>query len=183
MNPRDAKHILRARQELAEAKQYAKFLEDKLNAIKGKGGVVADLRAEVDQLRRENERLVRENKRLRRSMTALRVQASGHAVQPPITPEQIKSLNTARDEARSARQELESLVETVRSSDLAVDVDPDVEEAAMQLNIHPESVRRLIRLGKLPSYSVGIKKFIPRKALNAFAITYDNRPGNKRPIA
>lgn len=58
----------------------------------------------------------------------------------------------------------------------------DVSEAGKRLSIHPESVRRLIRQGKLPGIKFGNKWLIERTALEQFASHYDPRPGNKRTL-
>jgi len=55
----------------------------------------------------------------------------------------------------------------------------DILEASRRLNIHPESVRRLIRKGKLPAYKFANKWLIERDVLEQFAQTYDGRPGAK----
>ncbi len=54
-----------------------------------------------------------------------------------------------------------------------------VKEAAERLNIHPESVRRLIRKGKLPARKFANTWLIERDVLEQFASHYDPRPGNK----
>ncbi len=54
-----------------------------------------------------------------------------------------------------------------------------VNEVATRLNIHPESVRRLIRQGKLPAIKFGNKWLVEKGALEQFASRYDPRPGNK----
>ena len=53
----------------------------------------------------------------------------------------------------------------------------DVLEAGQRLNIHPESVRRLIRNGKLPAQKYANKWLIRRDVLEQFADRYDGRPG------
>jgi excisionase family DNA binding protein len=55
----------------------------------------------------------------------------------------------------------------------------DIIEASRRLNIHPESVRRLIRQGRLPGYKFANKWLIERDVLEQFAQTYDGRPGAK----
>ena len=55
----------------------------------------------------------------------------------------------------------------------------DVDEAGKRLKIHPESVRRLIRQGKLPAIKFGNKWLVERATLEQFASHYDPRPGNK----
>ena len=54
-----------------------------------------------------------------------------------------------------------------------------VDDASKRLKIHPESVRRLIRQGKLPAIKFGNKWLIERATLEQFASHYDPRPGNK----
>lgn len=54
-----------------------------------------------------------------------------------------------------------------------------VAEAAKRLNIHPESVRRLIRAGKLPARKFSNTWLIERTTLEQFASNYDPRPGKK----
>lgn len=55
----------------------------------------------------------------------------------------------------------------------------DVKEAGTRLRIHPESVRRLIRQGKLPAIRFANKWLIERDVLEQFASRYDPRPGQK----
>lgn len=54
-----------------------------------------------------------------------------------------------------------------------------VDEVSKRLKIHPESVRRLIRQGKLPAIKFGNKWLVERATLEQFAGHYDPRPGNK----
>jgi excisionase family DNA binding protein len=54
-----------------------------------------------------------------------------------------------------------------------------VEEVSQRLHIHPESVRRLIRQGKLPAIKFGNKWLVERATLEQYASHYDPRPGNK----
>lgn len=54
-----------------------------------------------------------------------------------------------------------------------------VAEAAERLNIHPESVRRLIRSGKLPARKFANAWLIEKATLEQFASNYDPRPGRK----
>jgi len=54
-----------------------------------------------------------------------------------------------------------------------------VNEVSKRLKIHPESVRRLIRQGKLPAIKFGNKWLVERATLEQFANHYDPRPGNK----
>jgi excisionase family DNA binding protein len=55
----------------------------------------------------------------------------------------------------------------------------DVSEVSKRLNIHPESVRRLIRQEKLPAIKFGNKWLVAKTDLDQFASRYDPRPGNK----
>jgi hypothetical protein len=55
----------------------------------------------------------------------------------------------------------------------------DVRFAAKRLKIHPESVKRLIRLGKLPARKFANKWFIREDILEQFAGFYIPRPGNR----
>ncbi len=54
-----------------------------------------------------------------------------------------------------------------------------VDEVSHRLKIHPESVRRLIRQGKLPAIKFGNKWLVEKGELEQFASRYDPRPGNK----
>jgi excisionase family DNA binding protein len=54
-----------------------------------------------------------------------------------------------------------------------------VDDVSKRLKIHPESVRRLIRQGKLPAIKFGNKWLIERATLEQYASHYDPRPGNK----
>ena len=54
-----------------------------------------------------------------------------------------------------------------------------VGEVSKRLDIHAESVRRLIRQGKLPAIKFGNKWLIERATLEQYASHYDPRPGNK----
>lgn len=54
-----------------------------------------------------------------------------------------------------------------------------VQEVSDRLNIHPESVRRLIRQGKLPAIKFGNKWLVEKAVLEQYASRYDPRPGNK----
>jgi excisionase family DNA binding protein len=55
----------------------------------------------------------------------------------------------------------------------------DAVDASSRLGIHPESVKRLIRQGKIPARKVANKWFIQRDVLEQFATRYDPRPGRK----
>jgi excisionase family DNA binding protein len=55
----------------------------------------------------------------------------------------------------------------------------DVRFAAKRLSIHPESVKRLIRLGKLPARKFANKWFIHKDVLEQFAKHYIPYPGNR----
>ena len=54
-----------------------------------------------------------------------------------------------------------------------------VQDVANRLHIHAESVRRLIRQGKLPAIKFGNKWLVERATLEQYASHYDPRPGNK----
>lgn len=58
----------------------------------------------------------------------------------------------------------------------------DVSFAAKRLKIHPESVKRLIRLGKLPARKFANKWFIRKDELEQFAGQYLPLPGNRRKL-
>jgi excisionase family DNA binding protein len=65
------------------------------------------------------------------------------------------------------------------SKELLLEQYAGVNEVSDRLNIHPESVRRLIRLAKLPAIKFGNKWLVERSTLEQFASHYDPRPGNK----
>ena len=50
-------------------------------------------------------------------------------------------------------------------------------EAAVLLGIHEESVRRLIRLQRLPAEKLGRQWFIPRDRFDLFLSNYDPKSG------
>ena len=56
----------------------------------------------------------------------------------------------------------------------------DVIEAAKILDVHPETVKRLIREGKLAATKFGNKWIIDYDRLQVFANTYDGRRGRVR---
>lgn len=56
----------------------------------------------------------------------------------------------------------------------------DVQFVAECLDIHPESVKRLIRLGKLPARKFANKWFIHKDILDQFAEHYIPYPGNRQ---
>lgn len=55
-----------------------------------------------------------------------------------------------------------------------------IEEAAETLRVHPESVRRIIRNGRLRASKLGGKWFVNRVYLQQYARSYNPRPGNNR---
>ncbi len=70
---------------------------------------------------------------------------------------------------------------------MSLEADPfdqyeDVAFAARRLSIHPESVKRLIRLGKLPARKFANKWFVRKDVLEQFASWYVPRPGNRRTL-
>ncbi len=58
----------------------------------------------------------------------------------------------------------------------------DVIEAAKVLGDHPETVKRLIREGKLTATKLGNKWIMERDRLRVFANTYDGRRGRTRKL-
>ncbi len=65
------------------------------------------------------------------------------------------------------------------SKEFLLDNYAGVDEIGERLHIHPESVRRLIRQGKLPAIKFGNKWLVDKTTLEQFASHYDPRPGNK----
>ena len=59
----------------------------------------------------------------------------------------------------------------------------DVIEAAKILDVHPETVKRLIREGKLTATKFGNKWIMEYNRLQVFANTYDRQRGRVREIA
>lgn len=59
----------------------------------------------------------------------------------------------------------------------------DVIEASKILDVHPETVKRLIREGKLTATKFGNKWIMQRDRLQVFANTYDGSRGRmKKPL-
>ena len=56
----------------------------------------------------------------------------------------------------------------------------DVIEASKILDVHPETVKRLIREGKLTATKFGNKWIMEKDLLRSFAITYQGRSGASR---
>ena len=56
----------------------------------------------------------------------------------------------------------------------------DVIEASKILDVHPETVKRLIREGKLAATKFGNKWIMDLNQLRVFAGTYDRRRGRAR---
>ena len=56
----------------------------------------------------------------------------------------------------------------------------DVIEASKILDVHPETVKRLIREGKLTATKFGNKWIMERDRLQMFANTYDRSRGRSR---
>lgn len=54
-----------------------------------------------------------------------------------------------------------------------------VREAARQIGIHEESLRRLLRMGSPPGVKIGGQWFIDREQLALFSATYDARTGKR----
>ncbi len=55
----------------------------------------------------------------------------------------------------------------------------NVREAARQIGIHEESLRRLLRMGSSPGVKVGGQWFIDKEKLTLFSATYDARTGKR----
>lgn len=55
----------------------------------------------------------------------------------------------------------------------------DLVEAARELGIHPQSLRRLIKQGRVPATLFAGKYLIERDKLDMFKSSYDPRPGRK----
>lgn len=58
----------------------------------------------------------------------------------------------------------------------------DVTEASRILKVHPETVKRLIRDGKLSATKFGNKWIMDRDHLRSFASTYDGSSGRVRKL-
>ena len=56
----------------------------------------------------------------------------------------------------------------------------DVMQASKILDVHPETVKRLIREGKLTATKFGNKWIMERDGLQVFASTYDRSRGRAR---
>ena len=57
-----------------------------------------------------------------------------------------------------------------------------VREAARQVGIHEESLRRLLRLGSPPGEKIGGQWFIRKEQLALFTATYDAKTGKRRQL-
>ena len=57
-----------------------------------------------------------------------------------------------------------------------------VHESAKRLEIHEESLRRLIRIGTIPATKIGGQWYIDKEELNLFATTYDSNTGKRKRI-
>ncbi len=55
----------------------------------------------------------------------------------------------------------------------------DLVEAARELSVHPQSLRRLIKQKKVPATLFAGKYLIKRDKLEMFKANYDPRPGRK----
>ena len=58
----------------------------------------------------------------------------------------------------------------------------NVREAARQVGIHEESLRRLLRLGSPPGVKIGGQWFIRKDQLTLFTATYDAKTGMRRQL-
>jgi excisionase family DNA binding protein len=56
----------------------------------------------------------------------------------------------------------------------------NIREAAKQIGIHEESLRRIIRIGTLPAEKIGGQWFIPREQFALFLATYDAKTGKRK---
>ena len=56
----------------------------------------------------------------------------------------------------------------------------NIPDAAKQLGIHEESLRRLLRLGSIAGEKIGGQWFISKEQLTLFAATYDAKTGKRR---
>ena len=90
-----------------------------------------------------------------------------------------------REELRSVSPSVSLWYDTVVVQQL-YKVDPmlenyiDVIEASKILDVHPETVKRLIREGKLTATKFGNKWIMERDRLQVFANTYDGSRGRVR---
>lgn len=57
-----------------------------------------------------------------------------------------------------------------------------VPEAAKRLEIHEESLRRLVRIGTIPATKIGGQWYIDKEQLSLFAATYDSKTGKRKRI-
>jgi excisionase family DNA binding protein len=55
----------------------------------------------------------------------------------------------------------------------------NVREAARQIGIHEESLRRLLRQGSPPGFKIGGQWFIDKEQLALFTGTYDAKTGKR----
>jgi excisionase family DNA binding protein len=55
-----------------------------------------------------------------------------------------------------------------------------VSEAARELSVHPETVRRLLRQDRLPGSKVGTNWLIAKNDLSRFKATYDPHTGPRK---
>ena len=58
----------------------------------------------------------------------------------------------------------------------------NVRDAARQIGIHEESLRRLLRLGSPPAMKIGSQWFIGKEHLALFAATYNSKTGKRRQL-
>lgn len=63
-----------------------------------------------------------------------------------------------------------------------IDTRIGIEETAVILNIHPESVRRLIRQGRLPAERCGKKYLLHKSLVQSFKKTYVPKRGPKKKV-
>lgn len=58
----------------------------------------------------------------------------------------------------------------------------NVHEASKRLEVHEETIRRLLRSGALQGEKLGVQWFIPKERLVAFANAYDAKTGRRRKL-
>ncbi|MEE8337721.1 MAG: helix-turn-helix domain-containing protein [Dehalococcoidia bacterium] len=87
------------------------------------------------------------------------------------------SINAAADDPSAGRQH--SADGTTQVNRSPFDDYLDLVEAARELGIHPQSLRRLIKQKRVPAMMFAGKYLIERDKLEMFKANYDPRPGRK----
>jgi excisionase family DNA binding protein len=101
---------------------------------------------------------------------------------PPAVEETPKSASPCRSTERDCYDSLighSALVLRMRMVTSPFENYLDLVEAARLLNIHPQSLRRLIKQKKMPAVLFAGKYLIERDKLEMFKSNYDPRPGRK----